>query len=519
MSSRPTSTTRGPVTSDPPSPSSSDPPTSSAPPTTSALPPTSSSITTSAVPTTSSAAPLTSSSSAATTARPLTTTITASTLSSTTTSAAAAAPEKPATTQVNWALIGGIGGGIVAAILIIGAISFFTKAHRASRRKQVNNFDDLHASASRNTGSVQPQPIRIPLNERENKDSPEPRLQGQRKMSASVNYETYTTNGGPENGSSHSPSVKSQPNTLNRNQILYGNVAAGGVAAAAVASPYAASAYAQQGYVQQQQQQQPQQVSPAQYYQQQQAYQQQYYAQPQQPGMEGAGYYAAQPQQPGMETGAYYADNASMAGAPTVGPTGAVDYTAQWQKYFAENPGAYEQYLASQQQQQQAAMAGYYGAAVPGVGASASTTVPANPVAAAVAATGTDETRLREKIERELERDRALERERELERDLPHVPENQSGAPPAAAAAVVAAASPVEAAAVADEGEIVEIKTGGPQEVPAGEATEEQLAYEERIRQKMANEFEHLQGQNAAKVEDDVPAYDAPAYSTSSRPV
>ncbi|KAI8840497.1 hypothetical protein BJ741DRAFT_597493 [Chytriomyces cf. hyalinus JEL632] len=506
MSSRST-TTRGPVTSDPPSVSSVEPPTSSSvAPTTSALPPSTSSITTSAVPTTSSAAPLTSSSTTApTTAGPLTTTMTTSTLSSTTTTtAAAAAPDAGKPGQVNWALIGGIGGGIVAAILIIGAISFFTKAHRASRRKQVNNFDDLHASASRNTGSMQPQPVRIPLNERENKDSPEPRLQGQRKMSASVNYETYTTAGGPENGSSHSPSVKSQPNTLNRNQILYGNVAAGGVAGAAAASPYAASAYAQQGYVQQQQQ--PQQVSPAQYYQQQQAYQQQYYAQPQQPGMEGAGYYAAQPQQPGMETGAYYADNASMAGgAPSVGPTGAVDYTAQWQKYFAENPGAYEQYLASQQQQQQAAMAGYYSAAVPGVGASGSTTVPANPVAAAVAATGTDETRLRGKIERELERDRALEQERELERDLPQPPENQSGAPPAASPEAV----------VADEGEIVEIK----KEVPAGEASDEQLAYEERIRQKMANEFEHLQGQNAAKVEDDVPAYDAPAYSTSSRPV
>ncbi|KAJ3095609.1 hypothetical protein HK100_005772 [Physocladia obscura] len=29
------------------------------------------------------------------------------------------------------------------------------------------------------------------------------------------------------------------------------------------------------------------------------------------------------------------------------------DYTAQWQQYFAENPGAYEAYLAQQQQQQQ----------------------------------------------------------------------------------------------------------------------------------------------------------------------
>ncbi|KAJ3225424.1 hypothetical protein HDU81_007936 [Chytriomyces hyalinus] len=495
MSSRQT-TTRGPATSDPTTVSSAEPTSTSAAPTTSSLPPSPSPVTTSAVPTTSSAAPLTSSSTAApTTAGPVTTTITSSTLSSTTAGPAAPDTGKSGASTVNWALIGGIGGGIVAAILIIGAISFFTKAHRASRRKQVNNFDDLHASASRNTGSAQPQPIRIPLNERENKDSPEPRIQGQRKMSESVNYETY---GAAANGSSHSPSVKSQPNTLNRNQILYGNVAAaGGVAAAA--SPYAASAYAQQGYVQQQQQQ----IPPAQYYQQQQAYQQQqqYYGQPQQPGMEGGAYYA-QPQQPGMETGAYYADNASMAGAPSVGPNGAVDYTAQWQKYFAENPGAYEQYLASQQQQQQAAMAGYYGAAVPGVGASASTTVPANPVAAAVAATGTDEARLREKIEREMERDR------ELERDLPQPP--QSGAaPPASPEAVIVG-----------DGEIVEIKSGGPQEVAAGDATAEQLAYEERIRQKMANEFEHLEAQNAAaKAQDDVPAYDAPAYSTSSRPV
>ncbi|KAI9329862.1 hypothetical protein BDR26DRAFT_872017, partial [Obelidium mucronatum] len=223
-------------------------------------------------------------------------TVTTTTASETASPSPAAAAPGP-----NWTLIGGVGGGIVAAILLIGAISFFTKASKESkRRKNPDSFDALYSN--NHSGPVtapRVQAIKV---------APEPGRDSRSTPNAEPVYESYAMK----------PAQPSIAPTVQTQQYI---------------QPHDQQQYQQQQY----QQYNPSIVSgypsqqPAQYYQQQQYPQQAaVYGQPQ--------YYQPQHQQ-----------------SIPVGQTadGQPDYTAQWQQYFAENPGAYEQYMAQQQQQQQ----------------------------------------------------------------------------------------------------------------------------------------------------------------------
>ncbi|KAJ3087319.1 hypothetical protein HK100_008401 [Physocladia obscura] len=251
--------------------------------------PSSSTTTTTTTTTTSSVAPSSSSSSSlsSSAASSSSSTTAATTAGSTATSSSTGATTITSTTtatttgggggggsSVNWALVGGIVGGIAGVILIVGLISFVTRANRQTRRKRDadQNFDALYNATSASSALSNPR-----INQaKANGGSPPPR------------------NGTPVHQLNQLPLDQQQ-------QQAYGNQA--NQVNQPVYVPSAAFAYPPQ----QQQQPYPQQ-------------QQLYFPQQQQPQQQ-------QQQEP--------------------------DYTAQWQQYFAENPGSYEAYLAQQQQQQQ----------------------------------------------------------------------------------------------------------------------------------------------------------------------
>ncbi|KAJ3379960.1 hypothetical protein HDU84_006264 [Entophlyctis sp. JEL0112] len=242
---------------------------------------------TTAVPTTSTAAPASSSASTVATSSavvPLITTtaaasLTTSTGSTTTTSSSSSGGGGA---SVNWAMIGGIAGGVAGAILIVGLISFFTKANRQSRkRKNPESFDALYNSAGRNPNA-----------------------------NASVSSPAPNARGGAQNQDQRSASRNDMQQPI--------------------------PSYPPQQPLQQQQYYQQQPQGP---YVRQQEYQHQQFYNPQ---------VAMQQQQQQQH---YYPSSPTAVGGTEPAPQ--QDYTAEWQRYFAENPGAYEAYLAQQQQQQQ----------------------------------------------------------------------------------------------------------------------------------------------------------------------
>ncbi|KAJ3070058.1 hypothetical protein HDU98_006911 [Podochytrium sp. JEL0797] len=295
------------------------------PVTTAALPATTAPTTTSA------AAKVTTAPAALTTLAALTTQTDAA---ATTTSSAAAVAAPP--TSVNWTLIGGVAGGVVACILLIGAISFFTKANRESRRrKNPDNFDQLYHSGSGPVTAprAQKSPVEnTPRRDTRSSPNPEPVYESYAMKSAAAAPSSIHSGGEqvqymqPQQYNSVAPAVVviAQPYEQERQQYLqqqqqqYNSVA-----------PASAQQYDQQYYLQQQQQQQ---------YQQQAAYAQ--YYQQQNPNVSVVGY------------------PSPVGAAPAAGgANGQPDYTAQWQQYFAENPGAYEAYMAQQQEAATAAAA------------------------------------------------------------------------------------------------------------------------------------------------------------------
>ncbi|KAJ3029955.1 UNVERIFIED_CONTAM: hypothetical protein HDU68_010532 [Siphonaria sp. JEL0065] len=382
--------------------------------TTTTVPPitTTTTTTTSSVVVTSSAAPVTT----ATRTLPSTTTLSLTTVSATTDSSPAPTPG-PAAPGPNWTLIGGIGGGIVAAILLIGAISFFTKASKESkRRKNPDSFDALYSASNGPVTAPRVQAVKVaPLaddNRRDNRSTP----------TGEPVYESYAMK--PALGSI-APTIQSQQPT----------------------------------YIQPQQDQYPQQYQynpsiagypnqqPAQYY------QPQAYGQQQQ-------YYQQQQQQ------------------PPVGVTadGQPDYTAQWQKYFAENPGAYEQYLAQQ---------GAGGAAVVAV-------------AGYEQYTGAPVDQQQQQQKSQSSSPAALNAA-DFETYEEFVEAQNAASLAAAEASSSTAAGPIQSSATLA---LHRAEEGG----PAG-STPQELEFEERLRKKLEKEQPYIQSQQQHHQDDDVPAY------------